>query len=163
MDDHSNEQKPSALTDAISIATHHAKAVLDRIGLAQQSDDFYRLLTADLAEFAASLSKSRAAANALFDQHKNLTLTPGGDVLMLASVAAARLIEEDGGGWYLSCMSGKGTVLAEWECESESEAKMDALRVLHGKRMTMEQGQAPERLRDIEVAIPGSSSAAGAN
>ncbi len=162
MDDQSKDQTRTALTEALSGAMRHAKAMFDKVG-SEQPSDFYEAITANISGFTDGLMIAMAAANAAKNHGKNLTLTPGGDVLMLASVAAARLIEEDGGGWYLSCLNETGTVLAEWECESKIDAKMDALRVRHGKRMAIEQGQAPGRLRDIEVVISDSSPTAGAN
>jgi hypothetical protein len=162
MDDHGKDQTHTALTEALSGAMRHAKAMFDKVG-SEQPSDFYEAMTASISGLADGLQIAMAAANAAKNRGKNLTLTPGGDVLMLTSVASARLIEEGDGAWYLSCLTETGTVLAEWECESKIDAKMDALRVRYGKRMAIEQGQAPGRLRDIEVVISDSPSAAGAN
>jgi len=162
MDDHSKDQTHTALTEALSGAMRHAKAMFDKVG-SEQPSDFYEAITANISGFTDGLLIAMAAANAAKNHGKNLTLTPGGDVLMLTSVASARLVEQRDGGWYLCCLTETGTVLAEWDCESQGEAEMDALRVRHGKRMAMEHGQAPERLRDIEVVLSSSSSTAGAN
>lgn len=162
MDDHSKDQTHTALTEALSGAMRHAKAIFDKVG-SEQPGDFYEAMTANISGFTDGLLIAMAAVSEAMSRSKYLTLTPSGDVLMLASVASARLVQQRDGGWYLCCLTETGTVLAEWDCESQGEAEMDALRVRHGKRLAMEHGQAPERLRDIEVVISDSPTTLGAN
>lgn len=158
MDNRNKKQRHAALSEALSKTMSHAKAIFDKIG-SDPPSDFYQ----EMPGFADSLLAAMRAAKAAKNHSKNLTLTPGGDVLVLESVAAARLIEEDDGTWYLSCLSETGAILAEWECESKADAQMDALRLRNGKRMAIEQGQAFGRLRDIEVVISDSPSTPDAN